>query len=149
MKPTVQLLFAFALLFCGALRADPITVVTEPWPPYVFMQDGQLRGIDYEVSQHILLDLGYQPDWRLMPWKRAQHEVLAGQADAILDITVNPERQSQYHFPAEPSQTASRYCFIAPASPFPTTISRICAACASAYRPATAMATTSSIRPTT
>mgnify|MGYP002128344838 FL=1 len=119
MKPTVALLFALALLFCGAPRAEPITVVTEPWPPYVFLQDGQLRGVDYEVSQHILQDLGYQPDWRVMPWKRAQHDVLAGQADAILDITVNAERQNQYHFPPEPLSNSESVLFYRTSDPFP------------------------------
>ena len=119
MKPTVALLFALALLFCGAPRAEPITVVTEPWPPYVFLQDGQLRGVDYEVSQHILQDLGYQPDWRVMPWKRAQHDVLAGQADAILDITVNAERQNKYHFPTEPLSNSESVLFYRTSDPFP------------------------------
>jgi polar amino acid transport system substrate-binding protein len=120
MKLTAPLLLALAL-FTGGLRAEPITVVTEPWPPYVFLQDGQLRGADYEVSQQLLSGLGYQPEWRLMPWKRAQHDVLAGHADAILDIGINPERQTQYHYPGEPLSTSESVLFYRSSQPFPFT----------------------------
>ncbi|MEL0169729.1 MAG: transporter substrate-binding domain-containing protein [Pseudomonadaceae bacterium] len=107
------------VLLAGTLKAEPLMVVSEPWPPYVFLEEGKLRGIDFEVSDKLLRELGYQPQWRMMPWKRAQHEVLSGKADAILDISANPERVTQYHFPAEPLSLSETVLFYRNSHPFP------------------------------
>lgn len=106
-------------LLAAPVIAVPLSIVSEPWPPYVFIEDGTPRGVDLEVSDHLLRQLGYKPQWRMMPWKRAQHEVLNGSADAILDIAASPERLTQYHFPEEPLSLSETVLFYRNADPHP------------------------------
>ncbi|MEH6563897.1 MAG: transporter substrate-binding domain-containing protein [Halopseudomonas sp.] len=79
-----------------------MNIVSEAWPPYIYETQGQLQGVDYDVTNRVLRQLGYQPRWQLLPWRRAQHDTLSGHADAILDISPNATRREQFIFPSEP-----------------------------------------------
>ena len=115
-------LLAVALaLSASPLKAEQLTIVSEPWPPYVFEENNTIRGIDYEVSDRLLRELGYDPKWRMMPWKRAQHEVREGNADAILDISINDQRRQTYHYPSEPLSHSETVLFYRKSQPFPFT----------------------------
>lgn len=114
------LTLALALL-AASLRAEPLIIVSEPWPPYVFEENNTLRGVDYEISDRLLRALGYQPEWRMMPWRRALHEVREGDADAILDIGINDQRRQQYHYPSEPLSYSETVLFYRKDQPFPFT----------------------------
>ncbi|GGE51183.1 ABC transporter substrate-binding protein [Halopseudomonas oceani] len=119
MKWIPYLLAAMLGLLTTPLGATPLKIVSEPWPPYVFLENGAPCGADLEVSDHLLRELGYQPQWRMMPWKRAQYEVLNGSADAILDIAITPERLQQYHFPDEPLSLSETVLFYHNTHPHP------------------------------
>lgn len=108
-------------LLASALKAEPLTIVSEPWPPYVFAENNVLRGVDYEVSDRLLRELGYQPQWHMMPWKRALHEVRVGNADAILDVGINDQRRQEYHYPSEPLSYSETVLFYRKDQPFPFT----------------------------
>lgn len=114
------LTLALALL-AAPLKAEPLIIVSEPWPPYVFAENNVMRGVDYEVSDRLLRELGYQPEWRMMPWKRALHEVREGHADAILDVGINDQRRQEYHYPSEPLSHSETVLFYRKARPFPFT----------------------------
>ncbi|MEH6491485.1 substrate-binding periplasmic protein [Halopseudomonas sp.] len=95
-------LLLLPLLTCQTALAAPLHIVSEAWPPYIYEEAGVLKGVDYDVTNRVLNELGYEAQWQLMPWRRALYDTASGSADAILDITPNPEREPQYIFPAEP-----------------------------------------------
>ncbi|MEH6686363.1 MAG: transporter substrate-binding domain-containing protein [Halopseudomonas sabulinigri] len=104
-------LFLFPLLMCRCALAEPLDIVSEAWPPYIYEDRGQLRGVDYEVTNRVLSQLGYQARWRLMPWRRALYNTSIGRADAILDISPNPQRRQEYIFSSEPLSISESVLF--------------------------------------
>tara|TARA_R110000764_G_C10916188_1_gene373296 strand:+ start:101 stop:793 length:693 start_codon:yes stop_codon:yes gene_type:complete len=91
--------------------AEPLNIVSEAWPPYIYEEAGTLKGVDYDVTNRVLDQLGYKPHWQLMPWRRALHSTANGSADAILDISPNPAREQQYIFPNEPLSRSESVLF--------------------------------------
>lgn len=95
-------IFLASLLFAATGRAEPLRIVTEAWPPFVYAEQGEIRGADKEIADHLLTRLGYQVSWRLTPWRRALRDVESGDADAVLDIAPHPNYLTTFLFTAEP-----------------------------------------------
>jgi polar amino acid transport system substrate-binding protein len=114
-----HLLLCLALVVPGLAPATTLKVVSEAWAPYIFEQDGELQGIDYEVTQQVLTQLGYQLEWELVPWKRAMLSVESGRADAILDILATTERRQKLIFPSEHLSQNDSVLFYARKHPHP------------------------------
>lgn len=102
---------ALCLFISSGLLADTLRVVSEAWPPYVFERDGRAVGVDLEVAEQVLRELGHDVSWDLMPWKRAMRTVEIGDAHAILDISPNAERLKLYRFPDEHLSTSETVLF--------------------------------------
>jgi len=112
-------LLLLPLLLCQNALAEPLNIVSEAWPPYIYEVDGQLQGVDYDVANQVLGQLGYETRWQLMPWRRALHDTASGRADAILDISPNPEREQTYIFTSEPLSSSESVLFYRKDSPHP------------------------------
>ena len=58
---------------CSAfsVTAEPLTVITDEWPPYNFQQKGKIVGISTELVEATLQDAGYEYEIKSLPWKRA------------------------------------------------------------------------------
>ncbi|SEQ05622.1 polar amino acid transport system substrate-binding protein [Pseudomonas cuatrocienegasensis] len=93
------------------LQAQPLRIVSEAWPPYIYEVDGELRGLDYETTQVVLERLGIQTTWELMPWKRCLLSVQQGKADALLDVFHSTARNTWMVFPEEPLSTVEFVLF--------------------------------------
>jgi hypothetical protein len=133
-----------ALLLCHPALAEPLHIVSEAWPPYIYEQNGELRGIDYDVSEKVLQQLGYNTRWQLMPWRRALHDTTQGAADAILDISPTPQRLHDLIFAQEPLSHSESVLSIAMIARIPSPGCRTCADSASAFPPGIFTATPSS-----
>ncbi|SDS43200.1 polar amino acid transport system substrate-binding protein [Halopseudomonas sabulinigri] len=114
-------LLLLPLLACPMARAEPLNIVSEAWPPYIYEEAGTLKGVDYDVTNRVLGQLGYEARWQLLPWRRALHDTANGSADAILDISPNPEREQQYIFPHEPLSRSESVLFYRIDRPHPFT----------------------------
>ncbi|MBC9248936.1 amino acid ABC transporter substrate-binding protein [Pseudomonas alcaligenes] len=120
--PVFQRQIIAALLLCSlalAARAEPLRIVTEAWAPYVYEENGQPAGLDYEITREVLRRLNVEAQWQFMPWKRCLLELQQGQADAILDIFRIPERESQMLFVEEPLSDVQFVLFFARNRPYP------------------------------
>lgn len=106
---------------CQVLADTVLTIVSEPWPPYVTEQI-DLPGFDVEVTEAVLAQLELEMELQLLPWRRALIEVNSGQADALLDAFDSPERRRQLHYPDEPLSysTSYLYCYACEHSQAPT-----------------------------
>ena len=114
-----QLLLCLLLLAPELSLAANLKVVSESWAPYIFKQEGELQGVDYETAQQVLTQLGYRTEWELVPWRRAMLSVESGRADAILDILPTGERRQQLFFPAEHLSRNDSVLFYARKHPHP------------------------------
>ncbi|GAA3914861.1 transporter substrate-binding domain-containing protein [Litoribacillus peritrichatus] len=97
---------------------DPILLVTEAWPPYVYEVNGQSQGFDWETSQHLLKVMGYQPTLKFLPWKRAVKMVEAGKAAALLGVIYTPERDAFMMYPKEHLSLTESTLFVKSREPF-------------------------------
>lgn len=105
------------LTFCA--QAKTLRLLTEAWPPYVFEQEGQPAGLDYEVAREVLKRLNVDLQLHFMPWKRCLLEMNQGLADGILDIFRRPEREAYMQFAEEPLSDVEFVLFFARSRPFP------------------------------
>lgn len=85
-----------------AARGEKLRIVTEPWAPYVYEENGQILGLDYETTAIVFQRLGIEVEWQFLPWKRCLAMLEQGQADGVLDIFHSEERDSTLLYPSEP-----------------------------------------------
>lgn len=101
------------LLFCLSPFAlgERLRLVSDDWAPYVYEQNGQPRGIDYEVTTEVLRRLGYEVQWQFMPFKRCLAMIEQGQADGIMDVFQVESRHPYLLYVPEPMSTAELILF--------------------------------------
>ena len=85
----------------AAFPAGTLGVVTDEWPPYVYVENGVVKGADYEIMMAVLDGMGYDADVNIYPWKRCLSMIKSRKADAILDIGMTEDRKKQMIFPDE------------------------------------------------
>ena len=109
------------MLLCSlafTARAEPLRIVTEAWAPYVYKENGQPSGLDYEISAEVLRRLGVEVEWQFLPWKRCLLALEQGHADGILDIFRLPERERSMLFVEEPLSEVEFVLFYARTRPY-------------------------------
>jgi polar amino acid transport system substrate-binding protein len=120
MPLTSRLLFA-ALLACLSFSAmgEKIRIVTEPWAPYVMVENGKASGLDYDTTAIVFERLGIEVQWQFLPWKRCLMMLQQGEADGALDIFKATERDDLLLYPSEPMSDVNWVLFQADARPHP------------------------------
>jgi polar amino acid transport system substrate-binding protein len=108
------------LLCCSCLtaQAQPLRLVSEAWPPYIYEEQGQLRGLDYEAAQIVLQRMGVEVEWQLMPWKRCLAAFSQGRVDGIFDVFQTAARRTTMLFPSEPMSEIEFVLFHSTARPY-------------------------------
>jgi polar amino acid transport system substrate-binding protein len=117
--PAYALLLSALLITCLSLSAhgESLRIVTEPWAPYVYLQDGKPTGIDYEITALVFKRLGIDVEWQFLPWRRCLMMLDEGKADGALDIFESTERDSHLLYPTEPLSQVEFVLFQAKARP--------------------------------
>ncbi|WHS63302.1 transporter substrate-binding domain-containing protein [Pseudomonas sp. G2-4] len=120
MPVIAQLLTALLLFFLSmAARAEKLRIVTEPWAPYVYEENGRMLGLDYETTAIVFKRLGIDVEWQFLPWKRCLAMLEQGLADGALDIFHSDERDAMLLYPSEPLSDVEFVMFYANARPYP------------------------------
>ena len=119
--PVIAQLLTVLLFTClsFAARGEKLRIVTEPWAPYVYEDNGQYRGLDYETTAIVFQRLGIEVEWQFLPWKRCLAMLETGQADGALDIFHSVERDSTLLYPSEPLSEVQFVLFYANDRPHP------------------------------
>lgn len=114
-------IIATILLCClaSAARGETLHLVTDAWAPYVYQENGQPTGLDYEVSREVLRRLGIELELQFMPWKRCLLALDQGHADGILDIFYRQEREAHMVFVEEPLSDVELVLFFDRSRPYP------------------------------
>lgn len=107
-----------SLLFATGSGAEPLRIVTEAWPPFIYEEEGEIKGADKDIAEYLLSQLGYQVTWELKPWRRALRDVEKGDADAILDIAPHPNYLATFLFTDEPLSSHETMLFYDRRRPF-------------------------------
>jgi polar amino acid transport system substrate-binding protein len=115
-----QIIATFLLTILSlTARSETLRLVTEAWAPYVYEENGQATGLDYEITREVLRRLGVGLELQFLPWKRCLLALEQGQADGVLDIFHLPERESQMLFVEEPLSEVELVLFYARNRPHP------------------------------
>ncbi|NWD06707.1 substrate-binding periplasmic protein [Pseudomonas gingeri] len=119
--PVIAQLLTAVLFAClsFAARGEKLRIVTEPWAPYVYEENGRAVGLDYETTAIVFQRLGIEVEWQFLPWKRCLAMLEQGQADGALDIFHNSERDATLLYPEEPLSEVQFVLFYAKARPHP------------------------------
>lgn len=94
-------LFAVSAAFAGTMEKDVIRVGTEStYPPYEFRdKDNNLQGLDIELAETILGDLGKKIEWVDMPFDSLIPALMSGKIDLIAaGMSATPERAKRVSF---------------------------------------------------
>ncbi|KPQ02900.1 ABC transporter substrate-binding protein [Marinobacter sp. HL-58] len=94
--------FLLSLSLPALTIADPqrLRVVTSDYPPYEYLEEGQVVGSHTEIVRQVLSDMGYPADIRVLPWARAEATTRAGTSDMIYSLTHSADRGRHYYFTA-------------------------------------------------
>ena len=98
---------AFFCLFCfflpgRAVAEKEITILSSNYPPHIYMENGEIKGIRVEIMTELFKRMGYKYEPEIMPWARAIVMIKAGKADGICSIWYKPEREEFLYYPKFP-----------------------------------------------
>ena len=101
-KVIVLLSFIFLLVGCGK-KSDEIVMVTEAgFAPYEFYENGEVIGVDIEISKKIADKLGKKLVIKDVAFDSIINELNSGKADfAAAGMSINPERSEKVDFSIE------------------------------------------------
>lgn len=92
----------------GMALAQELRLVSTEYPPYMYMENGQARGIYVDIVQNIFNEMGINGTIELMPWKRAVNESFSGKAEGLLGCLYTSERDEKLWLTAEPLDTEKK-----------------------------------------
>jgi len=78
-----------------------LLIVGEEFPPFEFIQNNKIVGIDIDIISHILTKMDIPFEFQIIPWKRAWSMVEKGSADAVLSTSRKETRYSYVIYPEE------------------------------------------------
>jgi polar amino acid transport system substrate-binding protein len=86
----------------SAAQADPpvtLTAITGDGNyPYNFIENGQVKGIGYEVLRELARRTGFGFTISILPWKRAQLTAIAQPSAVIFSVARTKGREASYHW---------------------------------------------------
>lgn len=92
------LLFSVLLPTLTLADTHVLRVVTSEYPPYEYLENGEVKGSHTDTVREVLSAMGYLPDIRLLPWARAEATTRAGSSDLIYSLTYTHDRDGYYYF---------------------------------------------------
>jgi polar amino acid transport system substrate-binding protein len=92
-----------SLLFYAApgWAREPLLIVTDPWPPYSYEENGIATGLDVEITRAVFKQINVAVEIKFYPWKRSVLMVKNRTADGILSASITPQRKEFMYFPEE------------------------------------------------
>lgn len=92
----IACVFAFLIFQISPTSAQTIKAYTEEWPPYNFLQDGEVTGITTEILRATCANAKIQCEFQLVPWTRAYKTVQETPNTLIYTIARVPSREQQF-----------------------------------------------------
>ncbi|MCF6766060.1 transporter substrate-binding domain-containing protein [Thiotrichales bacterium 19S3-7] len=80
-----------------------IKACAEPWPPFDYIEDGNVQGKDVQVNEKLFQQLGVSLKIIIMPWKQCWMLVKSGKVDAAFMVSKKQQRQMDVYYSQTPS----------------------------------------------
>jgi len=111
-KFVVIFLSLIALRSPFLMAEKPLKLVTLSFRPFIYQENGEVKGIDAEITKELFKRAGIKYKIEFLPWKRALDEVEKGTADAVMPAFKTPERESFAHFMTRPVHLSEYFIFV-------------------------------------
>jgi polar amino acid transport system substrate-binding protein len=89
------IVFATTIIPYASAQA-PLTIITEDWAPYNYMDNGVVKGFSVEIAQYIMKELKINSEIQLLPSARIRPILDAGPRVIQFTMLRTPERESLY-----------------------------------------------------
>lgn len=93
--PSALLIF-FSWCWTPAAHCGQLTVMTENYPPYQYLENGRLKGPAVRIVREIMRRLHSTAEIQLMPWGRAFRTLKRERAYVLFSVTRTPQREKQF-----------------------------------------------------
>jgi len=102
--------YLLALCLVLPVQAQTVRIVTEDFPPFQTLLNGNIQGPMYSVMRKLCEEAQLQCKFDLLPWKEAYKQAVDGDADVIFSILLEvPERRQFFYL--SPSIVNTSYSF--------------------------------------
>lgn len=89
-------LIILCLMQPGAKAQNHIKIVTEEWPPFNYLEDGELTGFSLEIVQSILKTIKADSQIEMLPSLRSTFTLNTEPHTAMFSLFRTPEREDHY-----------------------------------------------------
>lgn len=96
-----KIIFFLCIFLSYSIAARPIEVVTDQYPPYIYYENGKLVGLQVEILDEVMSRLNRKYILTVYPWKRCLQLIKNKNADLLLGVMKNSERDAFMFFPDE------------------------------------------------
>jgi polar amino acid transport system substrate-binding protein len=93
-KIYLVLCVTIVFLVCASTHTTALEVVTLQYPPYEFLEDGEVKGVAVEIVQEVFKRMKVPIKITLYPWDQSLAMIQKGEADAIFTLFKTPEREA-------------------------------------------------------
>lgn len=97
----IKSLFTYLCILVTSIYSLPASAETwvvqtgSTFPPYNFMQEDSLTGIDVDITNEILHKMDITPEFEILPWKRIVKNTETGQTDMAVQFVATEERREK------------------------------------------------------
>ncbi len=92
--------------FTSAAPVRPLQIALENYPPYEFVENGEVKGINVDIIRQILETLGVAYEFKVYPFTRGWLMLKRGAADAAPSISYTQDREPFLYYSAAQRATA-------------------------------------------
>jgi polar amino acid transport system substrate-binding protein len=80
--------------------------------PLIFEENGQMKGLDYDIWMELSKRLGVQANIQLLPFKRLWSNLQTGELDGTLQIYYNADRENEIIYSKTPMHWSAHYIIV-------------------------------------
>lgn len=91
-------LFSSAWLSAEPAFSQPLTFVTQDFPPFSYLEQGRVAGPAAALIRRVCQEMAVTCAIELLPWRRALLKVEQGAYQGVFLVGWNPERSAWLHF---------------------------------------------------
>jgi ABC-type amino acid transport substrate-binding protein len=86
-----------AAIWGSPVRAETMTFVMQPFPPFAIDEHGEAQGVFPELLRQVCAAIHVTCKIDIYPWRRAMRMAEEGHVDGILAISLMPERREAFY----------------------------------------------------
>lgn len=113
MKKAILMIILLTLIWAPASFGETLQLAgVENVSPLIFEENGQMKGLDYDIWMELSKRLGVQANIQLLPFKRLWSNLQTGELDGTLQIYYNADRENEIIYSKTPMHWSAHYIIV-------------------------------------